>query len=253
MMTKLPGSFLTRPIAHRALHDITQGRPENGLAAIRAAITHGYGIEIDLQLSRDDQAMVFHDYHLGRLTAENGPVRQRTAQELGQIALSHGDGECIPTLQQVLDLVDGQVPLLIELKDQDGAMGTDLGPLERATAQALNSYRGDVAVMSFNPHAVALMAEHAPQICRGLTTCHYNAQDWGTLPEARRDHLRQIADFDRVQASFISHNVTDLDNPRVQELHHAGVPVLCWTVRSAAQQTEAEKTAQNITFEQYLP
>jgi glycerophosphoryl diester phosphodiesterase len=103
-MTTLPDSFRTTPIAHRALHDITQGRPENSRAAIKAAIDHGYGIEIDLQVSQDDQAMVFHDYDLRRLTVETGPVRLRSATDLQDISLTGGtDG--IPTLAEVLDLV----------------------------------------------------------------------------------------------------------------------------------------------------
>ena len=129
-MRPLPASFLSRPLAHRALHDVQDGRPENSLAAIRAAISAGYGIEIDLQLSKDGQAMVFHDYGLQRLTQEKGAVRQRTAAELSQIHLIGGD-EGIPTFAEVLALVDGRVPLLVEFKDQDGAMGTGIGQLEQ--------------------------------------------------------------------------------------------------------------------------
>ncbi|MEJ2036589.1 MAG: glycerophosphodiester phosphodiesterase family protein, partial [Maritimibacter sp.] len=95
-MSTLPEAFLRLPIAHRAYHDVTDGRPENSRAAIRAAIARGYGIEIDVQLSADGQAMVFHDYVLDRLTGERGPVRQKTAAELGAIPLIGGD-EGIPT------------------------------------------------------------------------------------------------------------------------------------------------------------
>ena len=89
-MPALPPAFLDRPIAHRALHDKSQGRPENSVEAIRAAVEAGYGIEIDLQLSSDGEAMVFHDYDLARLTAVEGPVRTRSAAELGAIPLRYG-------------------------------------------------------------------------------------------------------------------------------------------------------------------
>ena len=158
MTPRLPDAFLRAPLAHRALHDVTDGRPENSRAAIRAAIAQGYGIEIDLQLSADDQAMVFHDYALDRLTDGTGPVRAVPAGTLGAMSLLGGD-EGIPTLDEVLDLVAGQVPLLIEIKDQDGAMGDNIGPLEASTAAALKGYDGPVAVMSYNPHAVARMAQ----------------------------------------------------------------------------------------------
>lgn len=246
----LPRAFWDVPLAHRALHDVADGRPENSRAAIRAAIGAGYGIEIDLQLSADGAAMVFHDYALNRLTGASGAVRLHKAQELENIALSGAD-EGIPALPEVVRLVDGQVPLLIEIKDQDGAMGPNVGALEQATAEALAGYEGDVAVMSFNPHSVAKLAELAPQVPRGLVTSAYRPADW-PLPVASCDLLREIPDYDRVGACFISHEVDDLDRPRVHALKSAGAMICCWTVTSAAQGRAARKVADNITFEGYL-
>ena len=163
----LPASYFARPITHRALHDRKAGRVENSIASIQAAIAAGYGIEIDVQLTSDGHAMVFHDDLLDRLTGETGPVRNRTRAELEAIQLSGDDGT-IPAFATVLGLVAGQVPLLIEIKDQDGAMGPNVGPLEEATCKALADYKGDVALMSFNPHAVAACAALAPDIPRGI-------------------------------------------------------------------------------------
>ncbi len=251
MTPLLPESLIRSPIAHRALHDARLGRPENSRAAIRAAIAAGFAIEIDLQLSSDDVAMVFHDYDLDRLTDETGAVRLRRAEELGRIALKGGGAETIPTLGEVLDLVGGQAPLLIELKDQDGGMGPDIGALEAATVAALRDYQGPVAVMSFNPHSVAELARLAPDLPRGLVTLSYDSDE---LPLSREtcDRLREIPDFERVGAAFISHEVTDLTRPRVLELRRAGVPVLCWTVRSAQIDAQARRNADNVTFEGYL-
>ncbi|EIE49752.1 phosphodiesterase [Salipiger aestuarii] len=247
---QLPSAFLERPIAHRALHDSERGRPENSLSAISAAIQAGYGIEIDLQLSRDGEAMVFHDDDLSRLTTQTGPVRQHSAAELGAITLRHGH-DPIPTLVQVLALVAGKAPLLIEIKDQDGAMGPNVGALETAAARALAGYIGPVAVMSFNPASVAAMARRAPGLPRGLTTCGWDAEDQPLVPEATRARLRGIPDYDAVGACFISHDKSDLSRPRVADLKRDGAAVLCWTVRSPEQETEARKIAQNITFEGY--
>lgn len=249
-MTRLEQSFLELPLAHRACHDVHNGRPENSRAAIAAAITAGYGIEIDVQLSADDNAMVFHDYDLGRLTAENGPVRQRSAAELAQISLL-GGSEGIPTLNQVLDLVDGRVPLLIEIKDQDGALGAEVGPLEQAVATALAACQGPVAVMSFNPHSIARIQDLTPGIARGLTTGAYRKIDWRLLPNATRTRLRAIPDYDRVGASFISHQSDDLARPRVGELKEQGAAILCWTIRSTVAEKAARKYADNITFGGY--
>lgn len=250
MSRLIPTDFLSVPVAHRAYHDIDQGRPENSRAAVHAACNAGYGIEIDLQLSADGEAMVFHDYSLDRLTGETGPTRQRDAAQLTKIPLIGGVGETIPTLAEVLAAVAGRVPVLIEIKDQDGAMGNAVGPLERRTAQLLSDYAGPVAVMSFNPNSVAAFAEFAPNIPRGLTTCAFDPNDWPLSTEVCED-LREIPDLERTGASFISHDVSDLDRPRVQQIRASGLPVLCWTIRSQQQEDEARKLADNITFEGY--
>ncbi len=247
----LPESFFARPITHRALHDRKAGRVENSLKSIQAALDAGYGIEIDLQMSQDGHPMVFHDDLLDRLTAESGPVRARTRAALEQIPLKD-DGSTIPALDTVLALVAGRVPLLIEIKDQDGEMGPDVGPLEKATCALLRDYQGDVGLMSFNPHAVAVCAAEAPDIPRGITTSSYRPIDWPSVPQATGDILREIPDYDRVGACFISHEATDLDRPRVAELKSRGAQILTWTIRSALQEAEARRIVDNVTFEGYL-
>lgn len=249
-MTPLDPAFLAAPLAHRAFHDKAKGRPENSRAAVRAAIKAGYGIEIDVQLSSDNRAMVFHDYDLGRLTIETGPVRQRSVAELQAIPLM-GSTESVPTLADILAEVRGRVPLLIEIKDQDGAMGADVGPLEAAVAQDLAAYDGPVAVMSFNPHSVTLMRRHAPQVPRGLTTSAYDPADWPMLTPLICDRLREIPDADHVGASFISHEAKDLGRERVADLKAKGLAVLCWTIRSPEAEAEARRIADNVTFEGY--
>lgn len=250
-MTQLPASFLNQPLAHRALHDREDGRAENSTAAIQAAIDAGYGIEIDVQLSRDGAAMVFHDYQLDRLTGAKGAVAQQSANDLGQVVLTGGQ-DTIPTLAQVLKQVNGQVPLLVEIKDQDGVMGANVGPLETAVAAELSRYSGDVAVMSFNPNAIAKIGPMLPGIAMGLVTDRYLKSDWPLLPKETCDHLGKIADFDRVGASFISHNQAQLDDAAVGDLKQRGVPILCWTVKSKEREIAARQVADNITFEGYL-
>ncbi|SFD02224.1 glycerophosphodiester phosphodiesterase family protein [Tropicimonas isoalkanivorans] len=247
----LPASFLDRPIAHRALHDLTDGRPENSRAAVRAAIEGNYGIEVDLQLTSDGQAVVFHDEDLARLTGQAGMVRGRTAAELSRIPLLGGD-EGIPTFREILDLVGGRVPLLVEIKDQDGALGPDVGPLEAAAAEVSKGYAGPLAFMSFNPHSMIGLGRIAPETVRGLTTCGFFDEDWPDVPGARRERLADIADLDAAGGCFISHHATDLDRPAVRNLRSRGVPVLCWTIRSPEEEAAARLNADNVTFEGYL-
>ena len=251
MKVLLPRALLTRPIAHRALHDASGGRPENSRAAVGAALEHGYGIEIDVQLTSDDQAAVFHDYALERMTGREGLVRERSMPELASIALK-GSNETIPDLAEVLGLVAGRVPLLIEIKDWDGTFGSDVGSLEGAVAKALARYDGPAAVMSFNPHSVAAMQTLAPGVPRGLVTCAFHEKEW-PMPRARRTELAEIPDYEPTSASFISHDIRDLECTRVLELRQSGASILCWTVRSAEEERRARAIAANVTFEGYLP
>lgn len=246
----LPDAFLTTPIAHRGYHDRAAGRPENSLSAARAAIAAGYGIELDLQPSADGVAMVFHDNRLDRLTVATGPIKAKSAAELKALTLK-GSAEPIPTFAELLALVAGQVPLLVEIKDQDGASGPNVGALEEAAARALAGYQGPVALMSFNPHSVAAMARFAPNLPRGIISCSYPEKDWPDIPATERERLRGIPDYDRVGASFISHEAKDLARPRVAELKAKGAAILCWTIRSPAAEGEARRVAQNVTFEHY--
>ncbi|MCR9126378.1 MAG: phosphodiesterase [Rhodobacteraceae bacterium] len=251
-MTRLAPDFLRLPLAHRALHDAASGCPENSMAAIHAAVQAGYGIEIDVQLTADGHAVVFHDYDTRRLTGQPGPIRQRTLAEACALDLTGGQGQHPPDLPQVLAAVAGQVPLLIEIKDQDGAMGPNVGQLEHAVADAVAHYDGPLAVMSFNPHSVAAFSARAPHVPRGLVTCSYDPAEWPLTADTCAA-LREIPDAERLGVDFISHEAADLDRPRVAGIAARGVPVLCWTIRSPQAETAARRHAVNITFEGYRP
>jgi len=244
----LDPAFLSRPMALRGLHG--PGVPENSLAAARAAIAAGFGIELDVQLSADGRAMVFHDDDLGRLTGREGWVAGLDAEALGTLQLL-GTSEAMPTLAAFLGLVAGRVPLLIEIKDQAAHPGGGTGPLEAAVAADLAGYEGPVAVMSFHPGMVANMARLAPEVPRGLTGMDFTGTEY--LDDAAVAALNDYADFGDLRCSFVSHDKAALDMPAVRRLRSRGVPVLCWTVRSAAEEAEARALCDNVTFEGYLP
>ncbi|MFD0859742.1 glycerophosphodiester phosphodiesterase family protein [Roseovarius aquimarinus] len=251
-MIRLHPDFLRLPLAHRALHVPGTERVENSRAAIRGAIAAGYGIEIDIQMSSDGVAMVFHDDALDRLTDAAGPIRAQSAAGLAGVMLK-GTEESIPTLAEVLGEVAGRVPLLIELKDQHGQMGATTGALEAAVVRDLEGYGGPVALMSFNPDMVTRLADLAPHLARGIVSCDYAPEDSPELTAEICDRLRAIPDAEASGASFISHQWDDLERPRVAELKAAGLDVLCWTIRTPEAAKAARHIAQNITFEGYLP
>jgi len=249
-MPALDPAFLKTPIAHRALHDASKGVFENCRSAIIAAIELGYAIEIDLQLSLDGRAMVFHDDTLDRLTDKRGDVSDYTAAELSQIKVGSGQ-DVIEPLEDILRLIDGRVPLLIELKDQSRQLSQTDGRLEQATIEALSLYHGPVAVMSFNPHMIATMAKLSSDLPLGLTTGSFMDPSWGIDAE-RIAHLSQIADFDPTRYSFVSHFALELAAPCIQKLQEQGVAIFTWTIRSPEAEAVARQTVDNITFEGYL-
>jgi glycerophosphoryl diester phosphodiesterase len=245
----LPEVYRQVPFAHRGLHGA--GRAENSLPAFKAAVDAGYGIELDLQPSADGEAMVFHDADLSRLLGREGLVARQSARALASMDLPGGSGP-VPTLARVLDLVAGRVPLLIEIKDQSGWLGPVAGALERRTAEVLASYGGPVAVMSFNPHAMAAFRPALPACPAGLTTCAFG-EDWPLVPLARRAELRDMPDLARLGLSFISHDKNDLAAPAVARARADGRAVLCWTIRSSSEEAAARRFADSITFEGFLP
>ena len=212
--------WLTRhTYAHRGLH--SDDVPENSLAAAQAAIAAGFGIECDVQMSADGVAMVFHDWELDRLTGQSGAFAARTAEELCQISLGQ-TGQRIWTLADLLELIDGQVPLLIEVKSQpDFAIEQACAAIAREIA----SYTGPLAVMSFDPRMGEWFAEHAPAHPRGLVTT--DVLDLGFLSAWREPQA-----IERARPDFLACDIRDLPNAITDLWRGAGRPLLSWTVRS---------------------
>ena len=205
--------------AHRGLH--SGATIENSMSAFAAAIAAGMGIECDVQVSGDGRAMVFHDWELDRLTAERGPVADRSAEQLAQIPLGEGNDR-IPTLRDLLGLVRGRVPLLIEIKSKKGRAPV---PLCLAVKRELEGYRGQVAVMSFDPRVSAWFRKYAPGIVRGLVVTEENAR---TLTGAfRRQQSVRLAKPD-----FLAYDIRDLPSSFAAAQRSRGLPLLTWTVRS---------------------
>ena len=244
--------FIDGPIAHRTLHDIKKGRPENSWEGLEAAIASGFAIEIDLQLSRDGIPVVFHDYELDRLTESSGPIADLDADELEKIVLIGGK-RCIPRFDNFMEYVAGRVPVLVELKDQDGALGDKITALEGATCEVLRKYKGPVAVMSFNPNMIARCAMLAPEIPRGLVLDAFSETDWPKVSDTRRKELAAVTHYSNVGATFVSHSYSELHSEKITELKKSGALIFCWTIRSKAQSKQARRFVDSVTFEGYLP
>lgn len=212
--------------AHRGLHG--EGFAENSPAAFAGAIHRGMGIECDVQKSRDGRAMVFHDWTLERLTDEAGQVAARDAVDLEAISLK-GVGDTIPTLDRLLEQVAGQVPLLIEVKSKRDRNPV---PLCLAVRRAVEGYRGDFAVMSFDPRVPKWFSRHAPDIVRGLVMSESGEG------EALGPIKRRLALW-HARPDFMAYDVRDLPSRFAASQRARGIPLLTWTVRSPELRTRA--------------
>lgn len=234
------GELLCLPFAHRGLHDAHL--PENSLAAFRAAVAAGVGIELDVQLSSDGVLMVFHDDTLFRMTGKEGKLSDYTSAALVQMRLGESD-ETIPTFAQVLETVGGRVPLLVEIKYHNRIQET----CEKTAAQ-LDVYKGSYLIESFHPLAVRWFAKHRPSVVRGQLASH-------ALKEKRSASHFII---DSMLLNFLAR--PDFIAYRVQDRRH--VPFLlaklwhpytvAWTVKTMDELTSATGFDQ-VIFEDITP
>jgi glycerophosphoryl diester phosphodiesterase len=237
-----------RPITHRGLHDGGRTRLENTRSAFDAAIRAGHPIECDVQLTADGEAVVFHDGTLDRVSQSTGPVIARTAKELATIPLK-GTGDRIEPLSALLDLVDGKVPLVIEVKSRWNGDRR----LAARSAEVLSGYGGPFALMSFDPVVLETLVDVAPAIPRGIVADRVASSYWRRVPVARQVALRHLAHWNDTAPHFISFDVDGFPWAPVGRARAAGVPVICWTVRSRQQASEALRHCDQITFEGFEP
>jgi glycerophosphoryl diester phosphodiesterase len=245
--------LMARPIAHRGLHDRLQGVIENSHAAFSAAVTGSFGIECDVQITRDGEAVVFHDYDLDRLTGDTGRVDAHTAAELKTISLTGSrakDG--VFSLSSMLDLVAGKVPIVVEIKSRfDGDLR-----LTRRVAEVLKQYSDHpVTIESFDPRIVAALRMMAPEIPRGYVgMAAYEYPDYETIPADEKRAMAHLLYFNEMQPDFISWNVKDLPHAAPFLCRSAlGIPVSTWTVRTQEDVAKASDHADQIVFEGFMP
>jgi glycerophosphoryl diester phosphodiesterase len=231
--------LLKRPIAHRGLHNANAGRPENSLPAFEHSCARGYPIELDVRLSADDKLVVFHDASLTRLAGVDLSVRDLSMRELADHRLLATDHH-IPELPEVLQLVDGQVPLLIEIKAgvEDSRRSVD------RLAGVMDSYRGEYAVQSFNPYCVAWLRRSIVAAPVGQI-----AGMQGLIGFASRSLVTNFA----TQPDFVSFELQGLPNVAASFWRQRGRPIIAWTIRSTREEAQARELADNFAFEDYEP
>lgn len=239
--------LVNKYIAHRGLHSETH--PENSMSSFMLAIEHGYGIEFDICPLEDGTPVVFHDETMMRLTGKDGYIRKiKDVEELKKYTLINekgkDTGEKIPTLQEALDQINGRAPLLIEIKDYN--MNSNF---ERVVLEVVKNYKGEFAIMSFNPITLKWFRMNAPDILRGQLACSMKGKKMNFF---KKWILKKMAlNKSHSQPHFIAYKWDEVPNRYVKRFKE--LPLLVWAVPSQTAYMKVAKYCDNIIFEHFEP
>ena len=233
--------------AHRGLYDNEHGIPENSMAAFRRAVDKGYGIELDVHLTADNQLVVFHDDTLTRMCGMNKKISSFLYSDLMQLRLL-GTAEGIPLFKDVLELIDGKVPLIIELK-VDGSNQNLLCPL---VWQLLSRYKGDYCIESFHPFVLQWFKRHEPQVVRGQLSCNFFKEN--PHCDIVLFLMSNLMTNFFTHPDFIAYKYLDLDNPAViynRKLFH--IMTVVWTIPGKPTYDRFKNKVDAMIFEGFEP
>lgn len=236
--------------AHRGLHDLSQGRPENSLAAFRAAVEAGFGAELDVHLMADGHLAVVHDSDLTRVCGKKVFVEDLTAGDLPDYPLQ-GTGETIPLLEDVLALFEGKTPLVVELKVERG----NARALTDVTMHMLEKWNGTCCVESFHPAALLRLKERYPQVIRGQLSQNFlKGSEAGNLSLPVRFALTYLLATAFTKPDFIAYNCLDRSNASLRLMKKLyGVHEVAWTVRDRETMEALDREGVPSIFENFVP
>ena len=240
--------LVNKYIAHRGLHN--DKYPENSLGAFEHAIENDYAIEIDIHKIEDGTIVVFHDDTLKRMTGEDGYINQiKTVEDLKKYKLL-GSNYSIPTLKEVLEFVDGRVPILIEIKDERTTSYSPTNPLTMATYELLKNYKGEYAIQSFNPYVLKWFKINAPEVIRGQLSRRFTKNSKLNL-FARLALGRMWLNKKVSEPHFIAYHYKDLPNRFVKK--YKRLPLIAWALPSQQEYMKVVSHCDNIIFEGFTP
>ena len=236
--------IIETPIAHRGLDN--GSIPENSMAAFRNAIEKGYTIELDVQFTKDKELIVFHDDDLSRLTNDNRKVKDVNYQELKNLKLENTD-EKIPTLKEVVEMVDNQVPLIIEIKDGEDTIG-----LSEKTYNIMKNYKGRYAIQSFNPFILEWFKNNASEVIRGQLSGTFR-EDAESLKFYEKFVLKNLLLNFKSKPNFIAYELDGVNNLSVKLLKGRNYPIISWTIENEEDMKKDYESTDNIIFDNILP
>ena len=229
-------------IAHRGVHNIKENIPENSIQAFKIAMEKNYIIELDLHILKDNNIIVFHDNNLFRMTGINKNLKDCTYSEIKKLKLQDTDNS-IPLFKDVLKLVDGKVPLLIELK-----YDTKVGKLEKEVMKYLKEYKGKYAIMAFNPFSILYLKKEYPNVIRGQLACNLKNENFNFI---KRYILKNMVFNFIAKPDFISYCLDAMPNKVVKKFRKKGLAI-GWTIKSKEELEKAKEYFDNFICENIL-
>lgn len=229
-------------ISHRGMFN--EEFPENTLGAFQNAVNHHYACELDVQMTTDGKLIVFHDYDMERLTGVKGDIREKSYDEIKNLKI-HNSQYGIPLFEDVLKLVNGQIPLLVEVKNHK-----HIGEMETKIRDMLRKYNGKYAIESFNPFIIRWFYKNANEMIRGQLSCPFEGDP---LPKLTKKVLRALIFINYNHSQFLAYDVDDiLKNKKILKIKKR-MPVVMWTVRDPKKIIECKGYYDNYIFEGYDP
>lgn len=227
-----------RIISHRGIHDNIKIF-ENTKEAIKLAKDKNYIIEIDIHLTKDNQIIVFHDYNTKRITKKDMIIEESNYNDLNKQNIIH-----IPLLKEILKLINGKVPLLIEIKQEN-----KVGKLEQNLMNILKDYKGEYAIQSFNPKVLYWFKRNYPNIKRGQLSCKYKNKK---IPKTKKYILSNMLFNFVTKPNFISYKYNELSIKKIRKYQNKNIKVLAWTITNKQDYNKYIKLYDNLICEKFI-
>ena len=232
-------NFLTeRIISHRGIHDNTKIY-ENTLEAFKLALKKKYIIELDVHITKDKEIVVFHDYNTKRITGKDLIIEETNYKELNNQKIIH-----IPTINEVLNLVKGKVPLLIEIKQQK-----KVGELEQKLMTILEKYQGQYAIQSFNIKTIYWFKKNYPKVIRGQLSCNFKKVKLNPLAKLL---LKKMVFNLITKPDFISYKYNEITTKKINKLKGKKITILAWTINNKEDYNKYKDTFDNLICEKII-
>lgn len=234
--------IVSKPIAHRGLFN--ESLPENSLGAFKNAVKNKLPIELDVVCLADGTPVVFHDEKLARMTGKDGFISHCTKSDIEKLTLNKTK-EKIPTLEEALGVINGKVPVLVEIKNFG-----KVGQTEKQVWKVLQNYNGDYAVESFNPYTLEWFKKNAPKVKRGQLSCFFKNRE---ITGLKKYSLKRMLLNKKIsEPNFIVYSADDMPNKYVKK-YYGKLPVLVYTIKSVEEEQRMKPYADNILFDSYTP